>query len=233
MADGELDHLAELVRVQDAFLASIDEVDPGARVPWCGRWRVRDVVVHLGRIHHWAAARARRTREVSLGRGPFELAPFYAEHAQELRTALVELGPDAIGSTLLGPGPASFWRRRQLHETLVHLWDVRTAGGLTTRAPAAVWADTVDEVVTVIQPRQVRMERMPPLAVAVQLVARDAGRTWTIASEQERAPDVTVTAPAERLALMLWKRVATDDGALEVAGDADALARVVGQRITP
>ncbi|NCT91536.1 maleylpyruvate isomerase family mycothiol-dependent enzyme [Cellulomonas sp. APG4] len=230
---GGLDHLAELVRVQDAFLASIDEVDPDTRVPWCGRWRVRDVVVHLGRIHHWAAAQARRTREVPLGRGPFDLAPFYAEHAHELRTALVELGPDAIGSTLLGPGPASFWRRRQLHETLVHLWDVRTAGGLPTSAPAPVWADTVDEVVTVMQPRQVRMGRMPPLEVTVRLVADDADLTWDMAGETGRSPDVTVTSSAERLALMLWKRVPTGDGSLVVAGDAHVLAQVIGQRITP
>jgi Mycothiol maleylpyruvate isomerase N-terminal domain len=48
----DLDMLAGL---QSTFLTSIPEVDPGAPAPACGRWRVRNLVIHLSRIHHWAA----------------------------------------------------------------------------------------------------------------------------------------------------------------------------------
>lgn len=233
------DHLRTLADLQAQFRTSIDEVDPDARVPWCGRWRVHDLVVHLGRVHHWAAAQASRGREVPLGRGPFDLGPFYATHAAELHSTLTRLGPDAIGSTLDGPGPASFWYRRQVHETLVHLWDLRTAGGLPLEEPAGLWSDTVDEVVTVMHPRQVRLARTVPLEQRVVLAATDAHpddrRTWSLAAADD-APDepaVTVHGPAEALALLLWGRTTTTDPRLTVQGDQAWLDDVLTRPLTP
>lgn len=239
--DDALDHRALLGRFQSAFLADVPRTDPRARVPACGRWRVRDLVEHLGRIHHWAAAQARRRQETPLGRGPFELAPFYAEHAAELRTTLDELDPDARAWTLLETGdPGStveFWHRRQTHETLVHLHDLRAASGRTVGdVPPEVWADTVDEVVTVLQPRQVRLGRMLPLERPVALVATDTGSTWALGARDGVAPDVRVSAPARELALVLWRRVAPDPVAppgLTVDGDASALEAALGERLTP
>ncbi|MFC4614300.1 maleylpyruvate isomerase family mycothiol-dependent enzyme [Cellulomonas algicola] len=226
-----LDHLRLLGALQDEFLTTIPQVDPTTRVPWCGRWRVRDLVVHLARIHHWAACQASRRRETPLGRGPFDLVDLYATCAAELRETLTALGPDATASTLVGPGPASFWHRRQLHETLVHLWDLRTAGGLPLDVDAEVWADTVDEVVTVMQPRQEALGRMEPLPAPVALVATDAGRTWLLGGDGE--PAVTVTAGAQDLALLGWGRRSPDDDGLLVDGDRAALDDALGRRLTP
>jgi len=243
MSSGRLDHLAELVEVQDAFLATIGAVDPATPVPWCGDWRVRDLVEHLARVHHWAAAKARSTRETPLGPGPFVLEDLYRECATELRDTLVELGPDAIGSTLLGRGPASFWRRRQLHETLVHLWDLRTAGGLGLEVRPDVWADTVDEVVTVMQPRQVGRGRMARLPSAIELTAIDftathgsptaARRTWRLDTADDGPAVVQVRAPASALALMLWGRRPPDGADVEVVGDEAVLRAALAEPITP
>ncbi|WP_069387723.1 maleylpyruvate isomerase family mycothiol-dependent enzyme [Cellulosimicrobium cellulans] len=239
--DDALDHRALLGRFQSAFLADVPRSDPRARVPACGRWRVRNLVEHLRRIHHWAAAQARRRQETPLGRGPFELEPFYAEHAAELRATLDELDPDARAWTLLETGDAAstvrFWHRRQAHETLVHLHDLRAASGRSVGdvAPAA-WADTVDEVVTVLQPRQVRLGRMLPLEPPVALVATDAGSSWVLGARDGVVPDVQVSAPARELALVLWRRVAPDAGALPgltVDGDTSALEAALRERITP
>ncbi|HEX5334046.1 MAG TPA: maleylpyruvate isomerase family mycothiol-dependent enzyme [Cellulomonas sp.] len=230
---GHLDHLAELVVLQDAFGATISGVDPATPVPWCGDWRVSDLVEHLARVHHWAAAKARSTRERPLGQGPFVLEDLYRDCAAELRDTLVELGPDAIGSTLLGRGPASFWRRRQLHETLVHLWDLRTAGGLELDVRPEVWADTVDEVVTVMQPRQVSMGRMARLPSAIELAASDVDRTWRLDTADEGPATVQVRAPASVLALMLWGRRSPDDADVEVSGDGDVLRAALVEPITP
>jgi len=231
-ASPALDHLALLVAAQDAFLASIGEVDPATRVPWCGRWRVKDVVVHLGRIHHWAAGQASRRQETPLGRGPFVLDEFYAARAAELRETLERLG-DAVGWTLVGNGPASWWRRRQLHETTVHLWDVRAAAGLQVHRDPAVWSDTVDEVVTVMQPRQQAMGRMEPLPAPVRLVATDADRTWLLGGDG--TPTVTVEAGAREIALLLWGRLTPADlgPAGRVHGDDDALHDALAHRLTP
>lgn len=253
--------------LQDAFLDGVRAADPDARVPWCGRWRVRSLVVHLARVHHWAAAEAARRREVPLGRGPFVLDALYAACAAELRSTLDALDPAAPSSTLLGPGPVAFWHRRQVHETLVHLWDLRTAAGLPPAGPgagpdaAALWADTVDELVTVMQPRQVRLGRAEPLPVRVRVVAADADRAWTLgagdvegagaaapraatggagdvdgaggAAGGAREPDVVVTGPAEALALLLWRRVGPDDDRLRVHGDAGALGTLLASRLVP
>ncbi len=229
----ELDHLAELVTVQAAFLDGVRRSDPTLPVPWCGRWRVRDLVVHLARIHHWAAAEARREREVPLGRGPFDLPRLYEECARELVETLTALGPDAVSSTLIGPGPASFWRRRQLHETAVHLWDLRRASGEDLTLPADLWADTVDEVVTVLQPRQVRMGRMASLAAGVALVAEDAGRSWVLPGSDGAGRAVTVTGPASAVALLLWGRLPLDVAPLAVSGNDAALHAALAERLTP
>src|SRR5690606_2538283 len=132
-----LGHLAALADRQDAFLRTVEVADPTVRVPWCGRWRVSTLVVHLARVHHWAAAQARRRRETPLGRGPFDLPVLSAECAAELRATLAELDPDARAWTLLDDGvpreqqrgTVRFWHRRQALETLVHLWDLHTALG--------------------------------------------------------------------------------------------------------
>jgi uncharacterized protein (TIGR03083 family) len=225
-----LDTLADL---QDQFLATIPQVDPTTRVPSCGRWRVTNLVVHLARIHHWAAGQARRRQETPLGRGPFVLEDLYATCAAELRETLAALGPDAHAWTLVGDGPASFWHRRQTHETLVHLWDLRTAGGLELAIEPVVWADTVDEVVTVMQPRQERMGRMEPLDAPIELVAVDAERSWLLGAPTVPEPSVTVTGPADALALLLWGRVFPGDERLTVSGDAAALEDALGRRLTP
>jgi len=230
-----LHHLAELTRVQDAFLGTIPAVDPRTPVPWCGRWRVRHLVVHLARIHHWAAAQASGRREVPLGRGPFELVELYGACAGELRETLVRLGPDAVGSTLLGRGPVTFWHRRQLHETLVHLWDLRAAAGLRLDVAPDLWADSVDEVVTVMQPRQVRMGRMPRLPAAIELVATDVSGRWRLDCDADpgETPSVEVHGPASALSLLLWGRTGPDDAALVVTGDASMLTAALAQRLTP
>ena len=236
-ATAPLDHLALLAGLQSAFAAAIAEVDPEARVPWCGRWRVRHVVVHLARIHHWAAAEARGGREVPLGRGPFDLQVLYRTCADELCRLLLDLGPDADVSTLLGRGPASFWRRRQAHETLVHLWDVRAAVGARIDVPEEVWADTVDEVVTVMHPRQVRLGRTPPLAHPIDVVATGpAERRWRLGGEPTDAGAdavVQVHGPASALALLLWGRTTPDDDALTVSGDRAVLDAALAQPLTP
>jgi uncharacterized protein (TIGR03083 family) len=225
--------LETLARLQDQLLTTIPLVDPSTRVPWCGRWRVKDLVVHVARIHHWAAAQARRERETALGRGPFVLTDLYASCAAELRDTLAALGPDARSWTLVGDGPASFWHRRQTHETLVHLWDLRTAGGLDLTVEPELWADTVDEVVTVMQPRQERMGRMEPLAAPIGLDAVDAGRSWLLGAPTVAEASVTVTGPAEALALLLWGRADAGDARLTVSGDAAALDDALSRRLTP
>jgi uncharacterized protein (TIGR03083 family) len=244
-----LDHLSLLARFQGAFLAAVPHADADARVPACGDWTVRQLVEHLAHIHHWAAGNARGAKGAPLGSGPFELAPHYAAQAAELRATLAGLEPDAVGRVLthpepMGTGPVRFWHRRQTHETLVHLHDLlaATAGAGSTglaRAEPEVWADTVDEVVTVLQPRQVGLGRMDPLRHPASLVATDVTGTpvWVLGAPGQRAdevaPDVIVSGPAEGLALTLWRRLTPAEAGLTVEGDRADLEAALEQPIVP
>jgi uncharacterized protein (TIGR03083 family) len=229
-----LDHLVELGALQQLFQQTVPTVDGGVRVPWCGRWRVRDLVVHLSRVHHWAAAQARRGPTIALGRGPFDLEDLYRDCAEELLTTLAALPPEAPCPTLEGPGTTSFWRRRQVHETAVHLWDLRTAAGLPVEVPARVWRDGVAEVVDVMQPRQVRLHRMAPLERSITLVDSSSADSWVLGGYDGAAqPSTTVVGPADALALLLWGRLAGDSPALSVDGDAGALEAALREPLTP
>lgn len=116
----------------------------------------------------------------------------------------------------------------------MHLWDLRTAAGLTLAAEPELWADTVDEVVTVMQPRQVRLDRMPRLVRPIALTATDVDRAWRLDCEQpDGAPAVEVRGPASALALLLWRRTSTDDPALAVTGGRSVLDGALAQRLTP
>ncbi|WP_431837815.1 maleylpyruvate isomerase N-terminal domain-containing protein [Cellulomonas sp. Y8] len=185
--------LDALAAAQDAFAALLAEADPAAPVPGCASWTVTDLALHLGGVHRWAAAMARREDDDGVDpvepREPVALRAFYEEQADVLQHTLRSLGPDAPAFTLVGPGPAAFWHRRQLHETLVHLHDLAAAAGAPHPvADPALWADAVDEVVTVMTPRQVRLGRMAALGRPVRLVADDAGRSWLLGAPADGQP---------------------------------------------
>jgi len=229
-----LDHLAALARAQHQFATVLAAADPEAPVACCAPWRVADLALHLGAVHWWAAAMALGVdldpHEPAAPRETAALVAFYTWSAAHLRSTLADVGPDAPALTLLGPGPAGFWRRRQLHETAVHLWDLSTAAGAGSDTLGDdVWADAVAEVVDTMTPRQVRLGRIEPLPHAVDLVA--PGGTWRLGPDGPAA--VTVQGCARDLALMLWKRVLPGTAGLEVSGDASALVSVLALRLTP
>ncbi len=232
-----LDHLAALAVTQDAYLRLLAGADPEAAVPTCGDWRVADLTLHLAGVHWWAAAMALGLDlDAEQPADPRErpaLVRLYAWAAAHLRATLAELDPASPALTLLGPGPAGFWRRRQLHETLVHLTDLAGALGVPDAGDLdpAWWADAVDEVVTVMQPRQVRLGRMPALDAGVRWSAADTGDEWLLGPADAVA--ATVRGPARTLALVLWGRAHPDDPRLRVDGDAGTLARVLAQPLTP
>ncbi|MFC7879790.1 maleylpyruvate isomerase family mycothiol-dependent enzyme [Isoptericola sp. NPDC057391] len=250
----EPERLALLARLQDEFAATVPGVAPDALVPACGDWRAAELVLHLAGVHHWASGMVvgDPSRDEDLPApdatgpdgGAAALAELYAWHAAGLRAALDGAGPDGAALTLLGDGPASFWWRRQTHETLVHLHDLHAAragsgpGGLGAVAvPPEVWGDGVDEVVTMFQPRQVQLGRMAPLTDRLRVVASDLGWSWTLGDApdggHDGAVDATLTATAQRLDLLLWGRLTPEEAGAVVEGDLDAARRVLAGPLVP
>ncbi len=221
-------HLERLRDYQRRFAETLSTVAPDLPIPTCGEWTARDLAVHLADIYTWAAHRAGGER-VRLEPGP-DLVAHYRTAVAVLLTTLSELDPDEACWTLLDDdrpadepriGTRAFWHRRQALETMVHLWDLRTAAGLSTVFSPDEWWDCADEVVTVMQPRQLRLGRIPAPSTRVVLAPSDAPEL-VLDGAASSALTVRVRGTAEELALLLWGRRRAD--ALVVEGDRDALA---------
>lgn len=183
------DFLDYLDAATQRFAGLVDTGDLEVPVPSCPDWTFADLVAHLGEVHQWA------THAIVTGNPNAQPIPAPSE-----RTALVEWYRDAAVALLsalrttdplapawaFGPKPrtASFWFRRQAHETTIHLWDAATSqsakmtskgGGSTSQATPmtsqssiqtfdnALALDGIDEVASMFFPRQVRLGRIPRL----------------------------------------------------------------------
>jgi len=238
-----LDHLAWSA---SGFADVVAAADLELPVAACPGWTLRDLAWHLGGVHRWAtiALRENRSGEVT-DPGPDAAGPL-ADWLREGADALLAALRDADPKTQcwnFGPPPrtAGFWFRRQALETAVHHWDARAAIGEATPLDAALAADGVDEVVTMMFPRQVRLDRCPPLASSLALHAADAGSRWVLAADGLPGPataadalaDSTVTGTGSDLLLLLWKRIGVDHPDLTVSGDWSAAQTVLTQAIVP
>lgn len=231
------DYFVTLGELQSEFAAALKQADPDLPVPSCDDWSVGDLVDHLAGVHHWAAAMARDEDEEPLP-VPLDLVAAYDAQAAELRETLSELGPEATGRILNGltedgRGPVSFWFRRQVHETLIHLWDIRSALGLAApEVSSELWADTVDEVLSVMYPRQVALKRARKIVTRIELTATDTDHTWAIGASNA-VQKVYVSGAAQDLALLLWGRVPSSSPGLTVTGDSAALDEALTRAIVP
>lgn len=244
-----IDHLTALADWQAQLLETASRADLRTPIPWLAPWTVEQLVVHVARIHHWAAAEARREQHASLGRGPFDATALYAECAAELRATLAELDPDAPAWTLLddeatgGERPAPrgtvrFWHRRQALETLVHLWDLRTALGEPLEADAAAWLDCLDEVVGVMHPRQLRLGRAEAPAARLVFAPAQTDARLALTGAAPGSPEVVLAGPARSLALLAWGRLPLagqpgDGRDIAVHGDRALAEGVLRSGLTP
>ncbi|MGI9606370.1 MAG: maleylpyruvate isomerase family mycothiol-dependent enzyme [Acidimicrobiales bacterium] len=204
-------------------------------VPHLGRWRVRDVVAHLGGVHRWAA-RIVTTRSMD---GPgftkskldgIELCDWFDEGVQALLEAFRANDEDADCPNF-NPGSVknvAWWSRRQAHETTVHRWDVEHALDCTTPIESDLAADGVDEFLDVF----VRTRGKQTLIAPLVLATNQPDRAWTLAPAAKpgrldvvpgRDPEVKteLAGDAEQMLLHLWGRLKLTESELTVYGDLD------------
>ena len=163
------------------------------------------------------------------------LLGFYADQRTFLLETLREFDPAAETYTLSeSDKTVGFWHRRQLFETLVHLWDLRSAADSDAPPPAEVepevHADGVAELFDVFLPRA---RLLAPLGGIIRLEATDTGDSWVFGNDWQRddpeIPTATVRGTASELLLYVWNR--TDR--VERAGDLDALRRFENAPVRP
>jgi uncharacterized protein (TIGR03083 family) len=214
-------------------------------VPACPDWTLRQLATHVGRVHRWAAeiVSTRSTERVAFDSvpdgkypaEPAERAAWLNAGAARVVTAITAAGDEpvwAFGSL----APASFWARRQAHETMVHRADAELAVGREVVLDAGLAADGIDEWLAMATGARRRGDGSAALRVgaALHLEATGAAETsdWLISSTPDGlsvqcgsagrdfgAAGVTVSGPADRLLLVLVRRLPADDPAITVTGD--------------
>lgn len=218
-----MDHMLELGSAMSRFADLAGHATGHEEVPACPGWTTRDLTIHLGTIHRWAAS------IVLSGQRLVEPSPLVTEPLVEwyAGTATSLLGAlQAVDATEPVPNfshineVAGFWPRRQMHETTVHVVDAAQALGLGEEewsvAPS-VAADGVDEALQVFFPRMTARGRRPDVRSRIRLVATDAQQSWIITpGAGELGPplqvhssldaDGSVSGTAADLYLGLWKR---------------------------
>lgn len=237
-----MNNLDHLTRVTGAFLRDVSDSDPVAPLADI-RWTVADLAAHLGEVHRWAAGNARTGKRGERQNVPelsVPLAAWYEESRDILLTTLEELDPAADCYTLSTVDRSvAFWHRRQLFETLVHLWDLRSAADATAppapEVPPEVHADGVSELFDVFLPRSSDADRVD-LGGGIRLIATDTGHVWSFGSDWRREGDVdvaaTVSGPAGDLLLWAWNRARARDG-VRREGDADVIRRFEKAHVRP
>lgn len=225
------DLLAHLSTEAAAMGEALQDADLDAPVPGCPDWVLRDLVLHTGVVHRWAAAVV-TTGEKQPQSEPVvaddQLQAWFAEGAELLVPAL-DVAPDRPCWTLSGPGTALFWQRRQAVETAVHRVDAQGCRSSPQPVPAELAEVGVEEVVEVLHPRQVRLGRTSPATASVELVAT-SGRRWQLG---EGPPCGVVRASASDLLLLLWQRRRPDEDGYDVEADLPVLHALLASGLTP
>jgi uncharacterized protein (TIGR03083 family) len=234
-------YLAALRRDCEVFAELLGSQRWGSEVPGCPDWSVGDLTRHLSGVHRWAHGVLVTGQSGDEPEGPAdspELTIWFTEGAQQLCDQLARTDPQAPIWTF-GPKPrvAQFWFRRQALETFVHLWDLQQAMSLPLSVDTELALDGVDEVVSMMFPRQVRLDRTDPLGASMRILVSDQPEAsylltgdGTDADDRAEA-DVTVRGSAADLLLVLWGRMPVDK--LDVEGDVVVAERIVAAAITP
>jgi uncharacterized protein (TIGR03083 family) len=211
-----------------------------AGVPTCPDWRVRDLMLHTGGTHLWAAAHVVGQRQEQLGSKETEaltsprpaddlLLAWYRTAHRAVLDALKQASPRLSCWTFLpAPSPLVFWARRQAHETEIHRADAEVASGSITPISAVIALDGIEEMLFGFAARPRRLAIDQPRRL--QLTASDAPGEWLVefgpsgvraSRGGSKESDCRVVDSASNLYLLLWNRRPGDGP--EISGDRDLI----------
>ncbi len=229
-----LDHSAVIRDEGERALAAL-AADADGTVSWCGDWRVRDVVAHIGGGHHMTAqiVAGRPTTDMSVRAtlAPPEDDGLLAEWVGAGTTGLLDQlaasePDDECWSWYPDDQTVGFWARRMAHETLVHRWDAERGAGVAAEPMDPVVAsDGIDEMLEVFVGLTRVLFEAPGEGESAHLHCTDTDGEWLITfpapservvTREHAKGDVAFRGPAEALLLFLWGR---DGGAVDTVGD--------------
>lgn len=238
-------YIESLLYEGQLLLLAAERVGLDNPVPSCPKWRMRDLLQHLGGVHRWATTHVagRRTRMLPKNEEPAIMKTWPHDPAdQDGLLGWVKDGYTSLVHALRNADPelecwrflpaasgTSFWARRQAHETAIHRADVEAAVGLITPFGSGHAADGIDELLRGFFGRSA--SKLQSNAVhTMALVPTDAETGWhlTIGPQRLDVTDpnfatagCTVRATTSDLYLLLWNRIGWEY--LDVQGDQTAL----------
>ncbi|MFJ8960614.1 maleylpyruvate isomerase family mycothiol-dependent enzyme [Lentzea sp. NPDC102401] len=222
-----MDFVAQIETQASLMRSAAVKAGPDAPVSTCPEWTVRKLVRHMAEVHTWAAQAV--VTDPEAGRPEWPKAPrdwdealaWWEKGTSLLLERLRATPPDTPAWTFQGPSQAGFWARRQAHETSIHRLDAELATG--HELPSLVFdpefaADGIDEMLTIMMPRQLVLGRVIEATGRVLVHAADAGRTWEVwlapgeplvvtgVLDSAVDADVTLAGTADAVYRALWGR---------------------------
>ena len=226
--------LVAATRREGSALLSAGRLGLDVAVPSCPGWDVRRLLLHVGRVYHYAAhtldSRADAAPE-RRPRPPADVDPVtYCEDAlEELVQALGGADPQTpVWNWSPLPDTAAFWARRMAHESAVHRWDAQHAHGYQQRIEPQLAVDGIAELLEVMLPRALgnpgAKADVPAPDGVLEVDCVDVGERLAVRIGPRTAepavgesPDTTVSGHAADLLLVLYGRLPL--AAVEVTGD--------------
>jgi uncharacterized protein (TIGR03083 family) len=234
-----VDHLEHCEALQGEigrFAGALADSDPDRPVPSCPGWSVRDLTTHLGSVHRWAEhlVRTRAQHRIPpddvIGPGGPVGPSWILDGGATLVHTLRGADPD-LGMWAWGPDHhARFWSRRQLHETVVHRFDLELALGTGPSVDAAVATDGIDEFLVNLPSAAAfspGVDELAGLGSRLAFTALDGNRRWVVALDQRGVSlvddggevDAELAAGAQELLLVLYRRRGIGEAAVSTTGD--------------
>ncbi|MBL7256540.1 maleylpyruvate isomerase family mycothiol-dependent enzyme [Paractinoplanes lichenicola] len=217
-------YAAELEAESGRLGAAATGPAPGAIVPTCPEWTVRDLVTHVGTGHRYATevittGAPVEYRRIEAPSEPDEWTSWLLGGARGLNAAVFERG---FGAEVWTWHPrhqtTGFWLRRMVHDLVVHRFDADPSGELAPDLAADGVADfllTFEAVGTGLTGEGETLRfRATDVPRSWHVTLTTSGITWT---EDDQPADVTVTAPVLSLLLALNRRLPAPEA---IEGDA-------------
>lgn len=218
---------------------------PDVDLDTCPGWAMRDLVAHLGRVHHRTidlVAQSLTDRFPEPVSAPEEdLVPWAAATAKRMVATLRTADPASPLYSWHEPDQtAGFWIRRMAHETAIHRLDAEIAINGVVPLGSAFASDCVSEVLGVMLTGIPSWGNWMPIDKVVYLACTDVEKSWMVelgvfegtsprsGKHYEELPamefvtdvvdpDVAIAGSAHALASWIWGRGSLAD--LTVDGD--------------
>lgn len=245
------DYIGYVASEGDRFATAADQGEWGVEVAACDGWDMRALVRHLGLIHLWAAGNVAYAHDDWLDADDIpdmarywpelgsswpedsDLVSWYRRTNENLVRVLESTPADhQCFSFLPAPTPLTMWARRQASEIAIHRFDAEHARGIPTHFEPEFAADMLDELLSGFASRP-RADGAKQIGTASERVldvhADDVDEHWfltigpdaIVTARDGGDADLTVTATAAELYVLLWNRA--DDSTVTLTGDADLM----------